>query len=231
MVIPVIINSVTRSSLKERKHPSGTAIMGGTFDPIHNGHLRAAVEIVDRFAFRALRLIPCYQPVHKGQPSVTAQQRLDMVEKAISCDERLLVDSREILRKGPSYSIDTLKEIRQEVGPDEPLIMVLGMDSFLSLPTWHNWQALIEYAHLLVVSRPGWEPDFISELQTFCENCRATSAHELQCAPSGFVWFEMLPSLEISSSMIRALCKKQESIAYLLPEPVQNYIKQNNLYL
>lgn len=205
--------------------------MGGTFDPIHNGHLRVAVEIVDRFSFKYLKLIPCYQPVHKGLPSVTAQQRLEMVEKAISCDDRLGVDSREILRQGPSYSIDTLKEIRQEIGADEPLIMVLGMDSFLSLPTWHGWQDLIQYAHLLVVSRPGWEPDFIFELQAFCENCRAASAHELQCAPSGLVWFEMLPSLEISSSMIRALCRKQESIAYLLPEPVQTYIKQNKLYL
>ncbi|MEL0635915.1 nicotinate-nucleotide adenylyltransferase [Marinomonas sp. TI.3.20] len=212
------------------KKPSGVAIMGGTFDPIHNGHLRVAVEILDRFNFKTMKLIPCFQPVHKGLPSVTAQQRLEMAKMAISSDVRLAVDSREILRAGPSYSIDTLRDIRAEIGPDVPLIMVLGMDSFLSLPTWSEWRKLIEYAHILVVSRPGWEPELISELSAFCENYRAASSHELQCAPSGSVWLEMLPSLEISSSMIRILCNKQESIAYLLPEPVQTYIIENKLY-
>ena len=224
MATPVTINT------KRLGRASGVAIMGGTFDPIHNGHLRTAVEILDRFGFESLRLVPCFQPVHKGLPSITAAQRLAMVEMAISSDSRLSVDQREIVREGPSYSIDTLKDIRSEIGPDEPLIMVLGMDSFLSIPTWADWQALIQYAHILVVSRPGWEPDLISELSAFCENYRAASSHELQCAPSGFIWLETLPSLEISSSMIRALRKKQESIAYLLPEPVQTYIIQNQLY-
>lgn len=220
---------VIRVTIKTKKS-SGVAIMGGTFDPIHNGHLRVAVEILDRFNFKTMKLIPCFQPVHKGLPSVTAQQRLEMAKMAISSDVRLAVDSREILRAGPSYSIDTLRDIRAEIGPDEPLIMVLGMDSFLSLPTWAEWRKLIEYAHILVVSRPGWEPELISELSAFCENYRAASSHELQCAPSGSVWLEMLPSLEISSSMIRILCNKQESIAYLLPEPVQTYIIENKLY-
>lgn len=208
----------------------GVAIMGGTFDPIHNGHLRTAVEVLDRYQYSELRLIPCFQPVHKNRPGVTPQQRLDMVRLAISSHENLSVDSREIEREGPSYSIETLRDIRADIGPDEPLIMVLGMDSFLSLSTWHNWQALIEYAHILVVSRPGWEPDLISELSAFCENYRASSSHELQCAPSGLIWFETLTPLGISSSMIRSLANKHESIAYLLPEPVQKYIEQHQLY-
>jgi len=89
--------------------------------------------------------------------------------------------------------------------------MVLGMDSFLSLPTWHDWQALIQYAHLLVVSRTGWEPDLISEVSAFCENDRAGAPHEVQCAPSGHVWFETLNPLGISSSMSRALARKTRS--------------------
>ena len=209
---------------------SGVAIMGGTFDPIHNGHLRTAVEVLDRYHYSELRLIPCFQPVHKGWPSVSPQQRLEMAKLAISGDSRLRVDSREMDREGPSYSVDTLRDIRSEIGPNESLIMVLGMDSFLSLPTWQNWQELIQYSHLLVVSRPGWEPDLISELSAFCENYRAASSHELQCAPSGRVWFETLTPLGISSSMIRALARKNESIAYLLPEPVQKYIEQHQLY-
>ena len=209
---------------------SGVAIMGGTFDPIHNGHLRTAVEVLDRYQYSELRLIPCFQPVHKGRPSVSPRQRLEMAKLAISGDSRLRVDSREMDREGPSYSVDTLRDIRSEIGPNESLIMVLGMDSFLSLPTWQNWQELIQYSHLLVVSRPGWEPDLISELSAFCENYRAASSHELQCAPSGRVWFETLTPLGISSSMIRALARKNESIAYLLPEPVQKYIEQHQLY-
>ena len=209
---------------------SGLAIMGGTFDPVHNGHLRTAVEILDRYHYSNLKLIPCFQPVHKDRPSVLPQHRLDMARLAISGDARLSVDSREIDREGPSYSIDTLRDLREEIGPDESLIMVLGMDSFLSLPTWHKWQQIIKYAHLLVGSRPGWEPDLISELSGFCENYRAASSHELQCAPSGRVWFETLTPLGISSSMIRALARKNESIAYLLPEPVQKYIEQHQLY-
>ncbi|MDE8602387.1 nicotinate-nucleotide adenylyltransferase [Marinomonas sp. RSW2] len=208
----------------------GVAIMGGTFDPIHNGHLRTAVEVLDRYQYSELRLIPCFQPVHKGRPSVSPQQRLEMAKLAISSDSRLRVDSREMDREGPSYSVDTLRDIRSEIGPNKSLIMVLGMDSFLSLPTWQNWQKLIQYSHLLVVSRPGWEPDLISELSAFCENYRAASSHELQCAPSGRVWFETLTPLGISSSMIRALACKNESIAYLLPEPVQKYIEQHQLY-
>ncbi|WP_353668986.1 nicotinate-nucleotide adenylyltransferase [Marinomonas sp. THO17] len=208
----------------------GVAIMGGTFDPIHNGHLRTAVDILDGYHYANLKLIPCFQPVHKRQPSVTPQQRLDMVNLAISSHPGLSVDAREIVREGPSYTADTLRDIRAEVGADEPLVMVLGMDSFLSLPTWHNWQDLIKYAHLFVVSRPGWEPDLISELSRFCENYRAASPHELQCTPSGLVWFETLTPLGISSSMIRTLARQGKSIAYLLPEPVQNYIEKNQLY-
>ncbi|MBR7887830.1 nicotinate-nucleotide adenylyltransferase [Marinomonas sp. A79] len=212
------------------KSTSGLAIMGGTFDPVHNGHLRTAVEILDRYGYSTLKLVPCYQPVHKGQPGVSASQRLEMVKLAISGDVRLSVDAREIDREGPSYTVDTLRDIRAEIGPDEPLIMVLGMDSFLSLPTWYDWSTLIEYAHLLIVSRPGWEPDLISELSAFCEKHRAASSHELQCAPSGRIWFETLTPLGISSSMIRSLAHKNESIAYLLPEPVQEYIEQHQLY-
>lgn len=224
MVIPVTIKE------QGKTQRLGVAIMGGTFDPIHNGHLRTAVEVLDRFQYTALKLVPCFKPVHKGQPGVTARQRLEMTELAISSHPRLEVDSREVERGGPSYSIDTLKDIRAEIGSNEPLVMVLGMDSFLSLPTWQNWHELIQYAHLLVVSRPGWEPDLISELTTFCENHRASSPHELQCAPSGLVWFETLTPLGISSSMIRSLARRDESIAYLLPEPVQKYIEEYQLY-
>ncbi|GAB3477919.1 nicotinate-nucleotide adenylyltransferase [Marinomonas epiphytica] len=218
------------NDLSGSRNSTGLAIMGGTFDPIHNGHLRTAVEILDLYGFEQLKLIPCFQPVHKGRPSVSAQQRLTMVKMAISSDARLQVDDREILRSGPSYTIDTLASIRQEVGVSHPIVMVLGMDSFLSLPTWQNWQKLLDYAHILVVSRPGWEPDLITELSELCEKSRALSIAELQCAPAGRILMKTLTPLGISSSMIRSLHRESSSIAYLLPEPVQKYICDNNLY-
>lgn len=148
----------------------GTVVMGGTFDPIHHGHLRSAVDILDYFQFRNLRLIPCYQPVHKDQPSVSAEQRLEMVRLGIQADERLSVDEREIVREGRSYSIDTLTQLRHELGADEPLIMVVGMDSFLSLPTWSRWQELLSVAHILVISRPGWSLTLFPVLSLFMKS-------------------------------------------------------------
>jgi nicotinate (nicotinamide) nucleotide adenylyltransferase len=218
------------SALSAGQRSKGVVIMGGTFDPIHHGHLRSAIDLLDKHGFKELRLVPCFQPVHKDRPNVSALQRLDMVRLSIENDSRLCVDDREITREGPSYTIDTLKTIRSEIGESEPLIMVLGTDSFLSLPTWADWWDLTEYCHIVVVARPGWDSEYISELNAFYENHRALSAIELQSAPAGKVWLETLTPLGISSSMIRNLCRQSLSIAYLLPKAVQEYIDHNQLY-
>ena len=208
----------------------GTAVMGGTFNPIHHGHLRSAVDILEHFQFKTVRMLPCFQPVHKDQPEVTADQRLQMVELGIQADVRLEVDPREIIREGASYTRDTLRELRQELGDEEPLIMVVGMDSFLSLPTWFHWQDLLQFAHILVISRPGWEPDFISSLEEFYEKHRAEHVAELQCAPAGKIWMESFTPLAISSSQVRKLCREGKSIAYLVPETIQRFIEAHSLY-
>jgi nicotinate-nucleotide adenylyltransferase len=215
---------------KSTNEKVSVAIMGGTFDPIHNGHLRIAVDIVDRFHFTELRLVPCFIPVHKSHPSITAKQRLEMVSLAVKQHPDLLVDDREIKRTGRSYSIDTLIELRQELGPDACITMVMGMDSFISLPSWHKWQSILNYAHILVVSRPGWHPEFTLDLQDLIEKSRAKTAAELQSAPAGKIHMEALTELGISSSMIRTLCEQNKSIAYLLPESVHAYIDQHTLY-
>jgi nicotinate-nucleotide adenylyltransferase len=126
-----------------KKSREMVAIMGGTFDPIHNGHLRAAVELLDDLDVTCLRLMPCFTPVHKPGPSTTNQQRLAMLQRAIEQDNRLCIDTRELDRAGPSYTVDTLVELRQELGQDMALVMVIGMDSFLALPTWHKGLELI----------------------------------------------------------------------------------------
>lgn len=211
------------------KH-KGIVVMGGTFNPIHHGHLRTAVDILDRFAFNELRLIPCFQPVHKDALQVKPFERLHMVELACRADPRLKVDRREIERQGPSYTIDTLAELRQEVGQTTPIVLTVGMDSFLSLTTWKRWSELVQFAHILVVSRPGWEPELPSKLEDFYEKRRANDVTELQSAPSGKIWQTSLTPLAISSSMIRKLCAQQQSIAYLLPENVREFILDHQLY-
>ena len=226
MVTPVTTSFTSQSSNEK----NGTVVMGGTFDPIHHGHLRSAVDILDFFRFKTLRMVPCFQPVHKDQPSVTPEQRLQMVELGIQADIRLEVDPREILREGPSYTKDTLQELRNELGEEEPIIMVVGMDSFLSLPTWAEWRSLLSVAHILVISRPGWEPDFISVLEEFYEKHRAQNIAELQCAPAGKIWMESFTPLAISSSQVRKLCRENASIAYLVPETIQRFIEAHSLY-
>lgn len=229
-ILEIIKLANTKTEKDKSTAPVSIAIMGGTFDPIHNGHLRTAVDIVDRFHFSELRLVPCYLPVHKSHPSISATQRLEMVSLAVQNHPSLIVDKREIQRTGPSYSIDTLMALRTEYGPETPITMVVGMDSFLSLPKWHQWQKILNYAHILVVSRPGWQPEFDRELHDLVEKSRAQTAAELQSAPAGKIHMETLTALEISSSMIRSLCEHNKSIAYLLPESVQAYIDQHTLY-
>lgn len=216
--------------LQDNQIQQGVAIMGGTFDPIHNGHLRTAVEILDLYQFNELRLIPCFQPVHKARPTVKPEQRLAMVNIASRSDTRLLVDEREIWRESPSYTIDTLKELRTDLGENTPLVMIVGMDTFLSFPTWKAWGEITQYAHILVVARPNWEPDFVSELADLYENSKALAREELQSTPAGKIYMETLTPLSISSSMIRTLRRQNKSIAYLLPDHVQDYIEQHKLY-
>lgn len=226
----MVIQEITKLPNANHKQRMSVAIMGGTFDPIHNGHLRTAVDIVDRFHFTELRLVPCFQPVHKSHPSISAAQRLEMVSLAVQAHPHLLVDPREIERTGSSYTIDTLIELRKELGKEASITMVVGMDSFLSLPSWYQWERILNYAHILVVSRPGWQPKFGIELQDLVEKSRANTAAELQSAPAGKIHMETLTELGISSSMIRSLREQNKSIAYLLPESVHAYIDQHTLY-
>ncbi len=135
-------------------------ILGGTFDPIHYGHLRSALEVKDVFGLTEVRLIPCANPPHREQPTVTAKMRLQMLELAIKNQPGLKIDTRELDRydqhQAPSYMVDTLKSLRQEF-PTEPLLLFIGSDAFKHLTGWHQWQQLFDYAHIVVMTRPGFE--------------------------------------------------------------------------
>ena len=133
-------------------------VFGGTFDPVHFGHLRPALDVKQALALREMRLIPAFQPPHRATPVANPGQRLTMLRAAVGTEPDLLVDNREMMREGESFMADTLSSLRKDLG-DEPLCLVLGMDAFLTLDSWHRWKEILQLAHIVVTHRPGWELD------------------------------------------------------------------------
>jgi len=206
-------------------------IFGGTFDPVHYGHLRSALEVKDLFGLDEVRLIPCANPPHRGQPAVTAKMRLQMLELAIKNHSGLKIDTRELDRyrvsdQTPSYMVDTLKSLRQEF-PDESLLLFIGSDAFKYLTAWHQWQRLFDYAHIVVLTRPGFE---IQHLDDFFKARLATDNKELTQIPAGKLCFQQVTQLDISATAIREMIARKQNPGFLLPDAVIEYIKQHKLY-
>ncbi|MGZ5010572.1 MAG: nicotinate-nucleotide adenylyltransferase [Methylobacter sp.] len=205
-------------------------IFGGTFDPIHYGHLRSALEVKDIFGLNEVRLIPCASPPHREQPAVTAEMRLQMLKLSIKNQPGLKIDTRELDRhkasdQMPSYMIDTLKSLRQEF-PAEPLLLFIGTDAFKHLTSWHQWQQLFDYTHIVVMTRPGFETQ---ELNDFFK-ARLAEAKELAQSVAGKLCFQQVTQLDISATAIRAMIADKRNPGFLLPDAVIEYIKQHKLY-
>lgn len=205
-------------------------LLGGTFDPIHYGHLRIALEVREALSLDEIRFIPCRQPPHRGDPAATPAQRLAMLRQAVAGTPGFAVDSRELERPGPSYMVDTLTSLRTECGA-APLCLILGRDAFFGLPGWHRWRALLDYAHLLVVQRPP-----LDGVHGHGELDAWATAHEclpeqLHGRPAGGLCFLPTPLLDISATRIRQLLQTGHDPRYLLPDAVLEYIRQNGLYL
>ncbi|MDP4788555.1 MAG: nicotinate-nucleotide adenylyltransferase [Haliea sp.] len=206
------------------------AVLGGTFNPIHNGHLRSALELVERLSLGCLHLMPCATPPHRDAPQCSALRRADMVELAIAGEPRLQCDRRELARSGPSWTIDSLQELRAEYGPARSLSLVMGCDALLGLERWHRWRSLLDFAHIVVIARPGWQwPQEGVLAGWLAEHCIAQVAM-LHQQPAGKVLMQELRPLAISSTEIRNLCAAGCSPRYLLPEPVLDYIDTHQLY-
>jgi len=210
-------------------------IYGGTFDPVHFGHLRAALEVYQGLGLREMRLIPCYQPPHREPPVADARARLTMLRSAVGDDTGgFKVDNREMRREGVSYMVDTLASLRDELG-DEPLCLVLGADAFLQLHRWHRWEEIISLAHLIITHRPGWAlaadaPNLDPALARLWRDCLANDVSELEAAPAGRILRFTITQLDISATHIRAMVARGESPRFLLPEKVWNLIRLQGLY-
>lgn len=202
---------------------------GGTFDPIHHGHLRMALELKEQLGFDSLALLPSRQPPHRDCPGGTGQQRAEMVALALRGCPALHLDARELTREGPSYSIDTLAELRHELGPDVSVCWCVGMDSLATLDRWHRWRELLDYAHLVVVARPGWSAPVVGELAEWLAHHRG-GRDALRLSPAGRVVIEPLSLLDISATDIRRRVACGNSVQFLVPDTVQAFIDQQGLY-
>ena len=204
-------------------------ILGGTFDPIHYGHLTPAHEAMMALDLEHIRLMPNHIPPHRPQPVASSEQRLAMVTLAAREFGRFQVDDRELRRQSPSFTIDTLRQLRHEL-PDTPVCFLIGMDSLLCLPTWHRWQELTDYAHLVVSVRPGWTPEYAGELQTFISHHRLVDNRQIhQQLAGGIIMLDNAP-VAISASELRAQLAQGVVSRRWLPEPVAEYIEQEQIY-
>jgi nicotinate-nucleotide adenylyltransferase len=196
-------------------HP--IAILGGTFDPVHNAHLRVAWEAAEALG-ADVHLMPANVPPHRPAPVAGPSQRVAMLRAALAGQSRLRLDERELRRDKPSYTIDTLREMRAEFGPVRPLILLVGADAFAGLPTWHEWQALFDLAHITVLTRPGHGGALPAELVAEVAARRVPSPSGLHGAAFGRVLDLAVTPLEISASAVRALLAAGEEPRWLVPD-------------
>jgi nicotinate-nucleotide adenylyltransferase len=196
---------------------SPLAILGGTFDPIHNAHLRVAWE-ASEFLDAEVRLLPASTPPHREQPVANADERAACVRVALAGQQRLVLDTRELRRDGPSYTFDTLVELRAEIGGERALVLLVGADAFAGLPTWHRWRELFDLAHVGVLTRPGHDGALPTELRTKIASRRCPDAGVLRQSAAGRVLQIPVTPLEISASQVRALLAAGHDPRYLVPD-------------
>ncbi len=206
-------------------------IYGGTFDPVHYGHLRPALDVYQALPFSEICFIPCGEPPHREAPYANQQQRLAMLRLALADQSAFRIDERELQRKGPSFMVDTLGELRAEYG-QRSLCLIIGFDAFLGLESWHQWQAIPELAHLLVTHRPGWRKGEIESRSALAQlvALRQMPTEGLTQHPAGGIVFLPVTQLDISSTRIRELVAAGKDARYLLPDNVYELIKQEKFY-
>lgn len=209
----------------------GVGILGGTFDPIHNGHLRLGWEAKLQLDLEQVRFIPCHIPPHRDTPHSNSQQRLAMAKLACDAVPGFVVDDWEISRTEPSYSVDTLSHIRNELGPDTPLIFLMGMDAFCQFSHWHEWEQILNLTHLWVAHRPGSStPSKDSVEFELLQALHVESPHSLLKEAAGLIHVYNTTALDISSTQLRDDIERGQDPRFLLPDSVWHYIGENNLY-
>ena len=221
----------TAANLKARMPAIG--ILGGTFNPIHFGHLRMAQELADALNLDTVRFIPAANPPHKDAPDISAEQRAAMVKLAIANNQSFVFDDRELHRAGASYTLDTLLNLREEFGNETSITLFMGSDAFTKFNTWHRWQEIINLCHIALVQRPqlrGNEHKLSKTLETFLHNHYSENGDDLHQQAAGFITMRQITALDISSTAIRDALRDGNSVRYLMPDNVIEYIQKHKLY-
>ena len=211
-------------------------IFGGTFDPIHYGHLRVAEEIVETVGLQKMYFVPAGMPRLRHSPVASPQHRVEIVRLAIQKNPDFVLDEREIYRDGVSYSIDTVREFKQEFGEEVRLCFILGADAFIKLPEWNNWKELFNLCHFIVSTRPGYSLTLIKELlskelREECSQRWVSNTESLRKDTSGLIFIASTTMLDISATSIRAHIAVGRNVRHLVPSVTVNYISKNKLYL
>lgn len=207
------------------------AILGGTFDPIHYGHLRPAEALAAQVGLQKVTLMPNNVPPHRPQPLASPAQRIAMVRLAIADNPLFEIDLREMQRDSPSYTLETLEALRAERGAHQPLAFIIGQDSLLTLHRWHRWQELLSFCHLLVCQRPGYRSEMDTpERQQWLNRHLTQHAQALQQTPAGLIFLAETPRIDISATEIRARRRQGASCRDLMPLAVSDYIDREGLY-
>ncbi|MBI6548370.1 nicotinate-nucleotide adenylyltransferase [Xenorhabdus lircayensis] len=229
--INTIDSTDTLGSTIDAGSPVIQALFGGTFDPIHYGHLRPVEALAQLVGLKQVILLPNHVPPHRPQPEATSQQRLEMVRLAVQDNPLFIVDTRELERQTPSYTIETLKSFRQEVGEQRPLAFIIGQDSLQTIHTWYQWEELLDVCHLLVCSRPGYQSQLSTpEMQQWLEKHQVDTPFSLSQKTHGYIYLAATPLLNISATDIRQRHHQGLSCGDLLPPSIQNYIDSRGLY-
>lgn len=204
-------------------------IFGGSFDPIHYGHLRPAREITDALGLDLLLFVPSGHPPHRVAPVASADQRLAMLKAAVAGEPRFQVDERELRREGPSYTVDTLAALRAE-HPQDALVLLVGSDAFLGFPSWRRWHELFSLAHVAVLHRPGWDLKSGGELGDELERRQAADARSALAHPAGSILLQAVTPQDISSTRVREAAAAGCDLAALVPLPVAALISDSHCY-
>lgn len=206
------------------------ALFGGTFDPVHYGHLRCADEVRQKLGLKNLYLLPAGSPPHRDEPAATVKQRMEMLQLARQEFPQLLIDDRETRRSGPSYMVDTLDEMRSGLG-DRPLLLLIGQDAANQLHTWFHWERLFELTHIVVLTRPGAPARYPPELAKQIQSRSVSDLTELLKSEAGKVLRLEVESIDVSATGIKGILRSGGSPDSMLPAAVLEYINKNRLYL
>lgn len=205
-------------------------VLGGTFDPVHFGHIKPALQLLRELPFSEIRFIPCAVPAHRSPPIASPAQRWAMLKIVIGRQSGLRLDDRELRREGPSYSVDTLLELREELGQTVPIGLIMGMDAFAGLASWNRWDQILKLAHIVIAERPGSVLPSTGPVAELLMLTGIQDSDALKQAPCGGILPVAVTPVDVSSTTIRECINNGQSPRYMLPGGVWSYIKRHRLY-